>query len=143
MERLERFVKAQDNSYTTALREVKSGHKKGHWIWYIFPQMKGLGRSHYSEYYGIEDLSEATAYLNDPILGSRLVEITEALLNLNAANMIDVVGYPDVLKVQSCMTLFEQVENAPSVFSEVLDLYYDGKRDEQTLKLLNIHIHEL
>ena len=140
---IERFRKPNEDAYNTALNEIKNGLKESHWIWYIFPQMKGLGRSRYSEYYGIEDLSEATAYLNDPILGSRLVEITEALLNLNADNMIDVVGYPDVLKVQSCMTLFEQVENAPSVFSEVLDLYYDGKRDEQTLKLLNIHIHEL
>lgn len=136
---IERFRKPNEAAYKTALKEIKNGLKESHWIWYIFPQLKGLGMSHYSEFYGIEDLEEATNYLNDPILGTRLIEITESLLNLHAPNMIDIVGYPDVLKVQSCMTLFELVENAPSVFGEVLDFYYDGKRDDNTLRLLEEH----
>lgn len=133
---LDRFVNAQDTelcTYSEALNEIREGHKKGHWIWYVFPQIKGLGHSYKSEYYGISSKEEAKAYLKHPTLGNRLRDITQALLDCSNPSAFNILGFPDVLKVQSCMTLFDMV--APNdIFSNVLDKYYEGKRCEKTTR---------
>jgi uncharacterized protein (DUF1810 family) len=114
------------------LREIKEGKKRGHWIWYIFPQIKGLGHSYNSEFYGIASKEEAKAYLDHPILGTRLREITHALMDADNPSADDIFGFPDVLKVRSCMTLFDMV--APDdIFNEVLYKYYEGKRCDKTV----------
>ena len=135
---LDRFLDAQDSgfaSYPEALKEIQDGHKKGHWIWYIFPQIKGLGHSHNSEYYGISGKEEAKMYLEHPILGKRLMEITNALLDCENTSAFNILGFPDVLKVQSCMTLFDLVM-PNDIFYEVLVKYYDGKPCGKTIKRL-------
>lgn len=133
---LERFISAQENSYKTALSEIQNGKKLSHWIWYIFLQLKGLGRSYNSEYYGIENADEAKSYLLHPILGARLIEITEALLNLNENNPLKVMGNPDDLKLKSCMTLFVYISEDSSIFHRVLDKYFGGSRDDITLSII-------
>ena len=142
---LERFIKAQDTgwaTYSEALSEIKEGHKSGHWIWYVFPQIKGLGHSYNSEFYGISSKDEAKAYLEHPELGQRLREITKALLNCNNPSAFNILGFPDVLKVQSCMTLFDLV--LPNdIFNEVLEKYYEGKRCEKTVKRLRYREEKL
>ena len=142
---LERFIKAQDTgwaTYSEALSEIKEGHKSGHWIWYVFPQIKGLGHSYNSEFYGISSKDEAKAYLEHPELGQRLREITKALLNCNNPSAFNILGFPDVLKVQSCMTLFDLV--LPNdIFNEVLEKYYEGKRCEKTVKRLGYREEKL
>ncbi len=133
---LDRFVNAQDTelcTYSEALNEIREGHKRGHWIWYVFPQIKGLGHSYKSEFYGISSKEEATAYLNHPILGKRLRDITLALLDCNNPSAFNILGFPDVLKVQSCMTLFDIV-SPNDIFNNVLDRYYEGKRCEKTIR---------
>lgn len=142
---LERFLEAQDSgwaTYSEALKEIKDGHKKGHWIWYIFPQIKGLGHSHNSEFYGISGKEEAKAYLNHPVLGARLKEITEALLDCKNPSAFNILGFPDVLKVQSCMTLFDLVM-PNDIFYEVLVKYYEGKPCEKTIKRLGLRDEKL
>ena len=142
---LERFLKAQDSvwgSYADALKEIKEAHKRSHWIWYIFPQIKGLGRSSNSEFYGISNKDEAKAYLDHPVLGLRLRDITKALLGCNNSSAFNILGFPDVLKVQSCMTLFDLV-SPNDIFNEVLDKYYEGKRCEKTIKRLGFHEEKL
>ena len=137
---LERFVKAQDSvygSYYDALSEIKSGRKTGHWIWYIFPQIKGLGHSYNSEYYGISGEDEARAYLNHPVLGMRLREITKALVNIDGRSAYAVLGRPDDIKVQSCMTLFDIV-SPNDVFAAVLNKYYDGIKCPKTVMRIGI-----
>lgn len=132
---LERFVEAQNKSfdgYETALEEIKSGMKRSHWIWYIFPQIKGLGHSYNSEFYGISGLEEAEAYLSHDLLGERLREITKALLMHASKPAINVLGPIDDMKVKSCMTLFDLV-SPNDVFEEVLDKFYVGNRCEKTL----------
>ena len=137
MDRLERFLKAQEQTYSVALKEIQDGKKIGHWIWYIFPQLKGLGRSYNSNYYGITDKNEAKAYLNHPILAERLGEITEALLALpKALTAKDILGGIDAMKVKSSMTLFYMVSNA-KLYKDVLVRYYQGKMDNRTLCILN------
>ena len=134
---LERFIKAQNNTYEEALNEIKAGKKRSHWIWFIFPQMKGLGLSHMSQFYGIENIDEAREYLAHPVLGARLVEISEALLNLQENNPAVVMGgSPDDIKLQSSMTLFAAVSDDNSVFHRVLDKFFDGKKDSKTLEIL-------
>ncbi|MBQ6737658.1 MAG: DUF1810 domain-containing protein [Synergistaceae bacterium] len=134
---LERFIKAQDHTYEEALNEIKAGKKRSHWIWFIFPQMKGLGLSHMSQFYGIENIDEAREYLANPVLGTRLVEISEALLNLQENDPAVVMGgSPDDMKLQSSMTLFAAVSDDNSVFHRVLDKFFDGKKDTKTLELL-------
>lgn len=129
---LERFIEAQKLDYDLALHEICEGQKRGHWIWYIFPQIKGLGHSYNSEYYGLSGKDEAKAYLDHPVLGQRLREITTALLNCNNSSVDDILGFPDNLKVRSCMTLFDIV--APNdIFSEALNKYYEGKRCDKTI----------
>ena len=132
---LERFVDAQERMYKMALAEVKSGKKLSHWIWYIFPQLKGLGESYNSHYYGIDDIEEARAYLNHPILGVRLREITSVFLDLTGKNAKDVFGYLDAMKIRSCMTLFNEVSE-DDLFRNVLVRYYSGLADEKTLAIL-------
>lgn len=133
---LDRFVLAQEYSYDTALSEIKKGRKTTHWIWYIFPQLKGLGVSYRSEQYGIENAEEARSYLSHPVLGARLREITKALLNLNENDAHKVMGYPDDMKLRSCMTLFAYISENDSIFHRVLEKYFDGKKDEATIKML-------
>ena len=133
---LDRFVKAQEYDYDTALREIRGGRKRSHWMWYIFPQLKGLGYSSTSQYYGIRDLEEAQDYMEHPVLGPRLVEISEALLVLDTSDASAVMGYPDDLKLRSSMTLFELAAPEQPVFGRVLEKYYAGRRDERTLELL-------
>lgn len=132
---LERFVDAQERMYEMALAEVKGGKKLSHWIWYIFPQLKGLGESYNSHYYGIDDIEEARAYLNHPILGVRLREITSAFFDSVGKNAQDLFGYLDAMKVRSCMTLFNEV-SGDDLFRKVLDRYYSGLADEKTLAIL-------
>lgn len=142
---LDRFLEAQDSgwaSYSEALKEIRDGHKMGHWIWYIFPQIKGLGHSHNSEFYGISGKEEAKAYLNHPVLGARLKEITEALLDCKNPSAFNILGFPDVLKVQSCMTLFDLVM-PNDIFYEVLVKYYEGKPCEKTIKRLGFRDEKL
>ena len=133
---LSRFKKAQERDYDTALSEIRSGHKRSHWIWYIFPQLKGLGFSSMADYYGIDGGGEAKAYMADPILSARLIEISEALLSLGSSDPGEVMGYPDDLKLCSSMTLFREAAPEQSVFQKVLDQYFHGKADEKTLQLL-------
>ena len=135
---MERFVDAQERMYDIALAEVKNGKKLSHWIWYIFPQLKGLGESNNSRYYGIDDMDEARAYLNHPILGTRLREITHALLQHQDKRAVEIFGIIDALKVSSCMTLFNEVA-ADNLFSRVLDAFYYGEKDELTMKRLYPH----
>ena len=106
---LERFYKAQEHDYETALSEIKNGRKESHWMWYIFPQVEGLGRSAMAGYYAIKGREEARAYIEDPILGKHLVEISEALLKIKSDHAEEVMGWPDNLKLKSCMTLFAEV----------------------------------
>ena len=129
---LERFIEAQNTVYDIALQEIKNGHKRGHWIWFVFPQIKGLGHSYNSEYYGISGTIEAKAYLDHPILGARLREISQALLNCGNPSADDILGFPDVLKVRSCMTLFDMV-SPNDIFKQVLDKYYEGKPCDKTI----------
>ena len=133
---LERFVKAQKYDYDTALREIRSGRKRSHWMWYIFPQLQGLGYSSTAQYYGIRDLEEAQDYMEHPVLGPRLVEISEALLVLDTSDASAVMGYPDDLKLRSSMTLFELAAPEQPVFGRVLEKNYSGHRDRHTLELL-------
>lgn len=132
---LEKFLEAQESSYAQALNEVRNKQKRSHWIWWIFPQMKGLGHSYNSNYYGINSLEEARAYLNHPILGNRLREITEVLLNLTGKTAKEVFGTTDAMKVRSCMTLFDKVSE-DDLFRCVIDRYFSGKSDIRTLQLL-------
>lgn len=133
---LNRFVRAQDRDYPQALREIRAGRKASHWIWYIFPQLKGLGYSYNAEYYGIEDAEEAREYLAHPVLGRRLLEITSALLELPGNDPLAVMGHPDELKLLSSMTLFSQISGPGSVFHQVIGRYYDGRLDETTVQML-------
>lgn len=133
---LERFLKAQDKDYEQALKEIKKGRKTSHWIWYIFPQIAGLGFSSTSKYYSIKDKNEAIEYLKNNTLKNRLIEICEALLSLESDDATYVMGYPDDLKLKSSMTLFSEVSDI-DVFKKVLDKFYNGEKDEMTILLLN------
>ena len=131
---LERFVRAQDGGvYDAALRELRAGAKRGHWMWFVFPQVAGLGRSSTAQHYALAGLVEARAYLAHPVLGPRLVECAQALLELSGRDPVRVLGSVDALKLRSSMTLFEAAAPDERVFGEVLERYYDGERDEATL----------
>ena len=132
---LERFRKAHEESYETALAEIRSGRKRSHWIWYIFPQIQGLGHSAVAQYYAIQSAAEAKAYWNDPVLSAHLVEISSELLKQDGA-VEAIMGYPDNLKLRSCMTLFYLI-SGDSIFRQVLDKFYDGSMDDETEKILN------
>lgn len=135
---LDKYVSAQARDYDDALREIRSGRKRTHWIWYIFPQLDGLGYSPTTQYYGIRDLEQAKDYMAHPVLGPRLVEISEALLTLPSSDPGAVMGYPDDLKLCSSMTLFELAAPDQPVFGKVLDKFYGGRRDPLTLRLLGL-----
>ena len=129
---LDRFRSAHEGSYETALQEIKAGRKQSHWMWYIFPQIQGLGHSTMAMYYEIQSKAEAVEYWNDPVLRSHMVEICQELLKLEGS--IDwIMGYPDNLKLRSSMTLFWLVTNEP-IFKAVLDRFYSGSMDEFTLQ---------
>ena len=134
---LDRFLIAQEHSYDAALREIRAGRKRSHWMWYIFPQIAGLGMSYTAQLYSIADIDEARQYIKHPVLGERLIEISRALLTLASSDATAVMGYPDDLKLRSCMTLFAQVSDDP-VFKAVLDKFYGGRADTRTLDLLGL-----
>lgn len=133
---LDKFVKAQELMYPWALKEMKNGRKQTHWMWFIFPQLKALGRSNTALYYGIKDLEEAKAYLEHPVLGSRLTEISEVLLTLETNDPYGVMGDIDGLKLCSSMTLFAEAVGYDSVFGKVIDKYYNGNKDMNTIRIL-------
>jgi uncharacterized protein (DUF1810 family) len=133
---LERFVRAQDGVYESALAEIASGRKRSHWMWFIFPQLAGLGSSSASEHFAIRTETEARAYLAHPILGARLLQCAQALLSVRGRTAHEIFGYPDDLKLRSSATLFACVSAPGSVFDEVLERYFEGSRDERTLRLL-------
>ena len=133
---LQRFISAQANDYETALKEIKSGRKRSHWMWFIFPQIDGLGFSSMAQRYAIKDLNEAIQYLKHPMLGSRLVEISKALLGLPGNNATTIMGSPDDLKLHSSMTLFSLVPDADPVFDAVLKKFFNGQKDNGTLRLI-------
>lgn len=134
---LQRFLDAQNEDYRLALSEIRQGMKRSHWIWYIFPQIKGLGFSYNSEYYGISSLQEAMDYLNHELLGKRLIEITASLLLHRGKNIEQIMGTIDAVKLKSSMTLFDVVQPG-SVFGEVLDEFYSGERCRRTLEFIYI-----
>jgi len=133
---LERFVEAQAGSYERALAELRSGRKRTHWMWYVFPQMRGLGASALSRRYAIGSLEEARAYLAHPVLGPRLVECAEAVLALKGRSTRDIFGSPDDLKLRSSATLFAAASPPGSVFQQVIDQYFGGQADGRTLALI-------
>lgn len=133
---LDRFIEAQKNTYNRALQEIKNGQKESHWIWYIFPQIRGLGHSERANYYAIEDIEEATNYLKNPILYARLIEISKALLEVEEKTAIEILGYVDAMKVKSSMTLFHLANSEEKTYIEVLNKYYQGEKDEKTIQLL-------
>lgn len=133
---LNRFVQAQEEIYPRALAEIRLGRKRSHWMWFIFPQIDGLGSSSTARFYAIKSKDEAKAYRNHPLLGRRLVECAEALLKLKGESAGEISGYPDDLKLRSSMTLFASVSESDSIFSRVLDQYFGSQPDAQTLKLL-------
>jgi len=136
---LNRFLKAQsaeNEGYETALKEIKKGRKVGHWIWYIFPQLKELGWSPIAKHYGIDGINEAIAYSSEPVLWARLIEISQALLALSETNPVKILGHTDAMKVKSCMTLFLSVEPNNEVFQAVIDKFYMGELDGQTIAIL-------
>ena len=136
---LERFVKAQEvgENYNLALDEIKHGQKRSCWMWYIFPQLRGLGHSYRANFYGIEDLDEAKKYLAHPVLGARLIEITSALLELPENDPLKIMGYPDDMKLHSCMTLFAYISGNDSIFHKALDKFFAGQYDSGTMQIIN------
>ncbi len=135
MNDVERFVAAQDGVYDTALAELRAGRKRTHWMWFVFPQIAGLGSSPTARRYAVSGPDEAKAYLAHPVLGPRLTEISRALLAVEGRSAEQIFGYPDDLKLRSSMTLFARAADDPAVFEAVLERYYDGP-DQRTLDLL-------
>lgn len=135
---LARFLQAQETIYSTVMEELRGGKKRSHWMWFIFPQITGLGHSSTSRYYAIENLEEARAYLNNPTLGKRLRECAQLVFEIDNHSITEIFGYPDDRKLSSSMTLFDVVAEEGSIFSQVLDKYFNGKRDKATLEIINI-----
>ena len=133
---LSRFVEAQRSAYEEAVDELRRGRKSSHWMWFVFPQIDGLGHSTTARFYAITCLDEAQAYLAHPELGPRLVACCDALLAVDGKSAREILGSPDDIKLKSSMTLFAQVSGAPAQFAQVLDKYYSGRQDERTLELL-------
>ena len=133
---LNRFISAQEGVYAGALAEIRRGEKRGHWMWFIFPQIMGLGSSPTARFYAVRGAGEARRYLLHPVLGTRLVECTRAVLAIEGRSMEAVFGYPDFLKLKSCMTLFETAAGEP-YFAQVLEKHYAGERDTLTLDILD------
>ena len=137
---LERFLKAQERDYAYALKEIRAGKKRSHWIWYVFPQLRGLGRSERSYYYGLDGINEAKVYYEHSLLRERLLEITQSLLELESNDPVEILGETDAIKVCSCMTLFTSIAEKNSVFEQVLEKFYGGERDKLTLQLLKNYL---
>ena len=133
---LSRFIEAQVDSYESAMGELSRGRKSGHWIWYIFPQIVGLGSSDITKLYSIKSIEEAKAYLEHPVLGQRLFKSCDILLKLEDVSISDVMGFPDDLKLKSSMTLFTEVSPPSSIFSEVLSKYYEDDLDQTSLEII-------
>jgi uncharacterized protein (DUF1810 family) len=133
---LNRYIDAQENKYQDAFDEIQNGRKESHWMWYVFPQISGLGRSELAIYYAIKDLEEAQDYLEHPVLGPRLINISKLLLGIKGKTAYEIFGSPDDMKLRSCMTLFSSLINTDPVFQQVLDAYFEGKKDERTLNLI-------
>ena len=135
---LKRFISAQDNydTYKKVVNELSNGKKESHWMWYIFPQIKGLGASSTSQFYGIRSIAEVEAYMQEPELSFRLIECCEILLHLQNKTATEIFGYIDALKLKSSMALFGEASNNP-IFKQVLGKYYNGEKDELTLKILS------
>lgn len=132
---IDRFIKMQEFYYEVALSEIKDGYKRTHWIWYIFPQLKGLGQSYNSEYYGLDGVDEVIEYMKNPYLRSNMIEICNELYKLDDS-IENIFGYPDYLKLNSCMTLFEYSIQEEKIFGKIIDKFYNGKRDRVTLEML-------
>ena len=135
---LSRFINAQDEVYDRVLTELKSGAKRTHWMWFIFPQLEGLGHSSTAAYYAIKSIDEAREYLNHPILGTRLRECAKAVLAVEGRSASEIFGYPDDLKFKSSMTLFSCVADPDSLFVRALNKYFQGERDVQSLRVLEM-----
>jgi uncharacterized protein (DUF1810 family) len=133
---LTRFLDAQQDSYETAVTEIRHGKKQSHWMWYTFPQIAGLGASETSKFYAIKDIDEAQAYLQHPVLGQRLHEIAGELLQLPTNDATAVFGKPDDMKLRSSMTLFASIAGAGPVFQSVLDKFFNGQKDSRTMTIL-------
>ncbi len=131
---LDRFIEAHKEDYENALSEIKKGRKLTHWMWYIFPQIVGLGMSETTKYYEIKSLEEAKLYLNNKLLGIHLIEISKVLLELNTSNPVEIFGEVDALKLKSSMTLFSLVSEN-EIFDKVIDKYFDGNKDSDTIKI--------
>ena len=134
---LQRFHEAQEDTYERSLKELRNGRKETHWMWFVFPQLKGLGRTEYSLYYGIGGREEAIAYLEDPVLKQRLISMCEVLLQLDMNDPERIFSRIDAIKLCSCMTLFDAVSDE-EIFRNVLDRYYNGKKDSKTLRMLGL-----
>jgi len=134
---LQRFLNAQEKDYPGALSEIKNGKKQSHWMWYIFPQIQGLGFSETSKFYAIENIHEAGEFLNHPVLGSRLIEICNELLNLDLVDPYKIFGSPDDTKLFSSITLFSSLPETDPVFQKVLNKFFGGEKDEKTNKIIN------
>ena len=133
---LERFVRVQESDFERALAEIRSGRKRSHWMWYVFPQFAGLGMSATSQHYAIKSPDEARAYLQHPVLGPRLLTCVQTLLNLQSHSAEQIFGYPDHLKLRSCATLFAAISPEGSPFHQLLAKYFEGTPDPTTLRLL-------
>ncbi len=131
-----RFLDAQNQMYLKALAEVRNGRKESHWMWFVFPQIKGLGFSETAKFYGIADLDEAEAYLAHPVLGKHLIEISEALFEIEGKTATEIFGMPNDMKLRSCMTLFSKVLGTDEIFEKVLDKYFRGSHDDYTQEIL-------
>jgi uncharacterized protein (DUF1810 family) len=139
---LARFLGAQAGVYDQVVHELRSGEKRSHWMWFIFPQFQGLGRTDTADYYAIKSLPEARAYLRHPVLGTRLVECTGIVNGLGGRSALQIFGHPDDVKFRSSMTLFELVSGSPSEFATALEKYYAGERDVRTLELVRLTASE-
>ena len=133
---LNRFIEAQMTTYEGAMLELTRGRKESHWVWYIFPQIEGLGRSDTAKLYSIKSLEEGRAYLEHPVLGQRLIEACEMLLSLKDASIDKVMGFPDNLKLLSSMTLFEFISGSNSIFTKIIEIYFDDQRDKASLRII-------
>lgn len=133
---LQRFLTAQASTYNTVLAELRAGRKSSHWVWFIFPQIAGLGHSDMAQQFAIASLDEAKAYLEHPVLGQRLRECTQLVLNVEGRSAEEIFGYPDYLKFRSCMTLFLTAAPDSTIFNDTLLKYFDGKPDQMTLDIL-------
>jgi len=133
---LDRFVHAQEGDYGRALSEIRAGRKRSHWMWYVFPQLDGLGVSPTSRRYAVRSLDEARAYLRHPVLGPRLVECCEAVMTADGRSASDIFGTPDDMKLRSCATLFAMASAPGSVFERLLERYFNGEPDPRTRRLI-------